>query len=115
MEFGLRRAQGPDAGINGARAAIIDAPQLFEAGLQNDCDFVVGVLAPAVQRLERVTARDGITPEAAQKRFAAQKDDAFYREHCQYILENDTDEATLEQQVRHFLEQSGLGLGCEKK
>ena len=102
-------------GERGARAAIIDAPQLFEAEIQNDCDFVVGVLAPVEQRLARVIARDGITAETAENRFSAQKDEGFYRTHCQYILESNTDTATLEQQIRHFLVTSGLGLDGEKK
>ena len=94
----------------GARAAVIDAPQLFEAGIEGDCDIVLGVLANKALREERVMQRDGISNEAVAKRFAAQHDDAFYRAHCHYILENNADTATLEKKIRCFLEESGLGL-----
>ncbi len=95
---------------NGARAVLIDAPQLFEAGVEKDCLFVIGVLAPREVRLARIIKRDGIPRDAAERRINAQRDDAFFRKACQYILENDSDEAALEAQVRALLEHSGVGL-----
>ena len=95
---------------NGADAALIDAPQLFEAGAQKDCDLVVAVLAPRAVRLARITARDGISEEAAVRRIDAQKPDAFYREHCDAILENDGDLHALEEQIRGFLIKYNVGL-----
>ena len=94
----------------GARAAVIDAPQLFEAGVDRDCDILLGVIAHTHLRIARIIARDGIAQDAAAKRIAAQHDDSFYRSHCHYILENNGDTATLELAVRHFLEDSGLGV-----
>ena len=94
---------------DGARAAVIDAPQLFEAGVDKQCDILLAVLAAPSIRISRITKRDGITAEAAKERLAAQHDDAFYRSHCHYILENDADTATLEQQIRRFLEDTALG------
>lgn len=95
---------------SGARAVLIDAPQLFEAGVDRDCDILLGVIADPRLRAARIIARDGITDAAATQRIAAQHDDAFYRSHCHYILENNGDTATLELAVRHFLEASGLGV-----
>ena len=94
----------------GARAAVIDAPQLFEAGIEGECDIILGVLADRSLRLARIIERDGISRVAAEKRLAAQHDDAFYRANCDYILENIADTAALEQEIRRFLEESGLGL-----
>ena len=95
---------------NGARAVLIDAPQLFEAGVEKDCLFVIGVLAPREVRLARIIKRDGIPRDAAERRINAQRDDAFFRATCQYILENGNDEAALEVQIRALLEDSGVGL-----
>ncbi len=94
---------------SGARAAIIDAPQLFEAHIENECDVVVGVLADRLVRLSRIMARDGITEENALRRMNAQLDDAFYRNACHYILTNDGDLKVLEAQILRFLENTGLG------
>ena len=94
----------------GARAVLLDAPQLFEAGIEHECDLVLGVLANRETRVARICARDGIDRTAAVRRINAQKNDAFFRAHCHCILENDADEAHLESQIRTFLKNSELGL-----
>lgn len=98
-----------DLARDGARAVIIDAPQLFEAHIENECDWIVGVLADRSVRLARIMARDGITEENALKRINAQKSDDFFRASCHYILTNDGDLGALEAQILRFLENSGLG------
>lgn len=95
---------------SGARAVLIDAPQLFEAHIEQECDLVIGVLADRNTRLSRIMARDGISKEAAEKRILAQHDDAFFRRVCHHILENDGDLAALEAQIRRFLEDFEVGL-----
>ncbi len=75
--------------------AVIDAPLLFESGMDALCDVTLAVLAPAELRLSRILARDGITEAAARQRMNAQPDDAFYRERADHILINDGDEAQL--------------------
>ncbi len=69
----------------------VDAIALFESGLSKICDVTVGVIAPRDMRLSRITARDNIDIAAAEARINAQKDDEFFREHCDYIIENDGD------------------------
>ena len=86
-EVTRRRAQ---AQTNGAPLFAIDAINLIESGMGNDCDAIVGILAPKAVRLSRIMARDGLSQMAAQARIDAQKQDAFYLEHCGYILRNDT-------------------------
>lgn len=94
----------------GARAVLIDAPQLFEAGVERECDLTVAVLADRETRIARICARDGITREQAERRIDAQKSDDFFRAHCHYILENNGTARDLERMIRTFLENSGLGL-----
>ena len=74
---------------HGARAAVIDAPLLIEAGLHQRCQGVLAVLAPTETRLARIMVRDGISYEAARARIAAQPKDSFYREHADFVFEND--------------------------
>ena len=93
---------------NGAKAAVIDAPLLFEANAHLECDFVIGVIADRALRAERIMARDRISRESTEKRLNAQKSDAFFLERCHYILENNTDEAALEQSLLALLIKTGV-------
>ncbi|MBO5024499.1 MAG: dephospho-CoA kinase [Clostridia bacterium] len=85
------------------KTAVIDAPLLFESGLDKICDITIGVIAPEKVRIERLCARDGIDALTAKKRFAAQKDDAFLKANCTHIIVNDDDEAALSESVRALM------------
>lgn len=78
-----------------APLAVIDAPLLFESGMDAMCDVTLAVLAPADTRLRRIMARDGITEDAARHRMQAQPQDAFYLERADRILHNDGDKEAL--------------------
>lgn len=73
---------------SGTRLAVLDAPQLFEAGATRDCDTVISVLADKSLRAARIMARDGIDEDAAYRRINAQLDDTYFRAHSDYIIEN---------------------------
>lgn len=70
------------------RNVIIDAPTLFEAGLDEKCDIVIGVIASEAVRTARITARDSISEAQAHDRIASQKSDDFYRTHCDITICN---------------------------
>lgn len=70
---------------------LYDAPTLYQAGADDLCDAVIGVLADRKVRRNRIMHRDGLTAQAAEARIAAQPADAFYREKCDFILENNGD------------------------
>jgi dephospho-CoA kinase len=70
------------------KIAVIDAPLLFEAGLDSVCDITVGVTAPESERIARLCLRDGIDADMAKKRFANQKSEEFLRNNCTYIISN---------------------------
>lgn len=88
---------------NTAPAALIDAPLLFEAGLDSWCETVIGVLADRETRIQRVMKRDGIDRAAAIRRIDAQPDDNFFRARCNIVLENNGDLANLQKEVRDIL------------
>jgi len=69
---------------------LLDAPTLFESGIDSMCNFTVAVLADSDIRLERITARDGITQEAARLRMSAGKKDDFYIQKADYIIYNNS-------------------------
>lgn len=91
----------------GTRIALIDAPQLFEAKAEEDCDLTVGVIAARELRLARIMARDGLDVTAAEARINAQPSDGFYRARCDVILENNSDDLTLEKQICELLARLG--------
>lgn len=72
-----------------AHAAAIDGAVIIGSPVERLCSFLVGVTAPEEIRVQRITLRDGITPDEARARIAAQPDEGFYRAHCKYIIEND--------------------------
>lgn len=75
-------------GKAGKPAVIVDAPLLFESGFDLLCDVTLGVVAEEEIRIQRITSRDGITPEHAMARIRAQYSDEYLRSRCEYILEN---------------------------
>ncbi len=91
-----------------APAVIIDAPQLFEAGAERECDIVLGILAPRAVCLDRITDRDHISDERAALRLAAQHNNAFFRERCDAVIENDGDIQQLEAAICQFLKEYGI-------
>lgn len=88
----------------GCLLCIYDAPVLFEGQMETLCDKTCAVLAARNTRIARIVARDAITEEYAALRIDAQKDDAFYRERCDYVVQNDADLDTLYTQVRRIYE-----------
>ncbi len=87
LETETQLEQARSAGMAGAA---VDAILLLEGDMGERCDVTVGIVAPAEERVRRLMAREGITSEFARTRFAAQKDDDYYRKNCTYILENNS-------------------------
>ncbi|MBQ9761173.1 MAG: dephospho-CoA kinase [Clostridia bacterium] len=93
---------------DGMLAAVLDAPQLFEAGANKDCNIIVSVLADKETRVERIVRRDGIEHDAALRRMASQKSDEFFRTHSDYIIENNDGTNNVLPAVRRILEETGV-------
>ena len=85
------------------KAAIIDAPLLFESGENKLCDVAIGVIAKKSVRKSRIISRDGISEEMAEKRITSGKDDDFFIQRCDYILENNSTETDFEKQCVEIL------------
>ena len=90
----------------GCRRIGLDVPLLYESGLDHVCDFVIGVVAPEPAREERIVRRDGISPEQARIRLAAQPDREFYEALCDVLIENDGDRQALRQSLEQEMAQA---------
>jgi dephospho-CoA kinase len=83
--------------------AAIDAIALFESGLDQLCDCTVAITAPVEDRVRRLMAREGISENYARQRIAAQHADTYFREHCDFVLENNaSQEKFLEECIAFF-------------
>lgn len=71
---------------------LLDAPTLFESGINAICFKTVAVLADSDIRLNRIIKRDNLTETEAKKRMSAGKNDNFYKENADYIIYNNSDE-----------------------
>ena len=69
--------------------AIREAALLFESGADKGLDYVIGITAPELLRIERVIKRDGISSDAIKQRMANQLDEENRESRCNFILHND--------------------------
>lgn len=66
----------------------VDAVELISSGLSNLCDKTVAVVAPPDFRINRIMERDSISKEDARLRVNAQKNEEYYRQNCDFVIEN---------------------------
>ena len=90
------------------RLAAIDAIALFEGGLATLCDITVAVTAPEEARIQRLMVRDGIGRDYAKRRITAQKSAEWFRERCDYCLENNGTQADFQKTCLAFLRKLGI-------
>ncbi len=84
---------------------LLDAPTLFESGLDMICAKTVGVIADREICADRITRRDGITRERALERLSAQRGQEFFKSRCDYIMENNGGLSELERKAEKIAEQ----------
>ena len=82
---------------------LLDAPTLFESGLDAVCDAVIAVLADTKVRKERITERDSITIEEAELRIGAGKDEEFYTSKTPYVIYNNADQDSFQENAIKLL------------
>ena len=81
---------------------VLDAPQLFEAGMQSDCYKIIGVLADEEIRIKRIVSRDNISEQQARQRMSVQFDDEYFIQNCDFIIYNN--EEDVKKQIDNILE-----------
>jgi dephospho-CoA kinase len=69
--------------------AIHEAALIFEAGVAQGLDFVIGVYAPLPLRIKRVMERDKVTKEEVLKRMNRQIDEETKMKLCDFVITND--------------------------
>ncbi|MBR4201671.1 MAG: aminopeptidase [Oscillospiraceae bacterium] len=84
----------------GARIILLDAPTLFESGIDRFCQSIVSVIASPECRKQRILDRDRLTEAEAARRMNAQHSEEFFRAHSDAVIENNGSPAALPQQVQ---------------
>lgn len=85
--------------VGKASGIVLDAPLLFEAGLNKDCDAVIFVDASRGIRLARATQKRGWSEEAFEAREKAQMPVDEKRRRSDHVVVNNEDKAGLRRQV----------------
>ncbi|MEE0839620.1 MAG: dephospho-CoA kinase [Acutalibacteraceae bacterium] len=67
---------------------LLDAPTLYESGIDEMCGTVVAVISSFELRKKRIIERDKLTEEQAIIRMNAGKPDSFYEERADYVINN---------------------------
>ncbi len=87
---------------------VIDAPLLFESGLDAECDVTVAVTANAQTRIDRIMKRDGIDRELAEKRLESQLSEDELNRLASEVIVNDGTLEELKESVKKLAERRGL-------
>jgi dephospho-CoA kinase len=91
--------------------AFYDTPLLYEVGLDRALDSVVVVWAPPAIQRARLVARDGLSPDAADARIAAQQPIDDKASRADFVVENVGDPGALGPKAERLLADLRAGLG----
>lgn len=67
---------------------VLDAPTLFESGIDSICDSIVSIVAEKQVLLSRIEIRDSISREQAENRLASQHDIEFFSDRSDHLIKN---------------------------
>lgn len=81
---------------------LIDAPLLFEAGLDKKCDLILLIVADMDVRIHRVCARDGATEQEVRNRINSQMSDEEKIARSDVIVDNSGSLEQLQEQLEDF-------------
>ena len=106
----LFRAERARLAAAGHDLVVYDVPLLYEAKVEGEVDLVVVVWAPRSSQIARLAARDGLRPEEAEARLAAQLSIDEKAARADAVVVNDGDPAALAEKARRLLADLRAGL-----
>ena len=68
------------------KIVFLDIPLLFEAKLQNICDYVILLYLPRKNKIQRALVRKGMTKKLLLKIIKSQKSDAYKKRRADFII-----------------------------
>ena len=79
----------------------VDAPQLFQYELESVCDKTLAVISD--NALKNIIERDGIDKNTAKARLNSQKNNQFFIDNCDFVINNSGTKAELFDAANKFL------------
>lgn len=91
------------AEMNGKENVVLDAPLLFETGLDKKCCVTLGILSQSDTKSARIKERDNVSETYAQNRLAQQSGDEFFEKNCSFCIRNDGGIDEFKDKIRLFI------------
>ena len=88
---------------NGRTLSVVEAALLLEDHYQEICDEIWAVCADREIRIQRLMESRGYSREKCERIMAAQKDDRYYKEQADFVVDNSTDPEKLREMVAERL------------
>ena len=82
---------------------LLDAPQLFESGINGICDKIIAAISPREILIWRITSRDKISREDAEKRLNSQFSQEFFVERADYVIDTYSEIESAEDQAEKIV------------
>ena len=92
----------------GVKIAVVDAPLLFESGLDKKCDVTVAVISDEDTRISRIMSRDKLSVEEAKRRISAQISNSELIERSDFQIYNNSTVVDLAESVYKLIEKINL-------
>ena len=101
----------PEFHKTGAKLFVLDGAVIVGTAAEAECDKLCVVTAPFEVSVERIAARDGISPEMAARRLNAQMPEAALTARADYILPNTSTREALAKAANELCD-TLIGEGC---
>lgn len=98
---------------NKDKIIVYDAPLLFEAGLDKECDVVLSIVCDRDILINRIVERDGISRETAQGRLNSQQSNDFYIKNSDFYIENSSTIEEFRQKLEQLLKELKIYGDCD--
>ncbi len=92
---------------DGYGVAVVDAPVLFESGLDRHCDTTLAICADTEKRIARITERDSISRDRALARIARQLSEDELSRLSDIVIYNNGSVEEFEKSVTLYAEKIG--------
>ena len=83
---------------------IIDAPLLFEAEIDKNCDYTISVIAKEEIKIDRICKRDNLSLDIAKSRLSIQKNDEFFKHNSDFIILNNGNIEEMKKEIERIID-----------
>lgn len=83
---------------------VIDAPLLFEAEIDKNCDYTISVIAKEEIKIDRICKRDNLSLDIAKSRLSIQKNDDFFKHNSDFIILNNGNIEEMKKEIERIID-----------